>query len=185
MPDPITNKIDPAVVLAKIWEPLKQGSKIYALLDAARDPTIHQKLSALDTSSCRPLFPEPLATELLTVAPYLVQRGRTTDFMKQLIAEGWGNCWGFFVESSVAWEDLQKHLQGMLLVKDEASRSLHFRFYDPRVFRVYLPACNAAELSSVFGPVDRYCIEGETANQLVNFSIANSKLVSETVGLAS
>lgn len=185
MSDPMTNNIDPAVVLTKIWDPLKPGAKIYALLDAARDPAIYQNLSKLDSSSCISLFPEPLATELPTVAPYLVQRGRTTDFLKQLITDGWGKSWGFFLASSATLEDLQKHFQGMLLIKDEAGRSLHFRFYDPRVFSVYLPSCNAAELSSVFGPVDRYCLEGKTANQLVNYSITNSQLVAETIDIVS
>jgi hypothetical protein len=44
-------------------------------------------------------------------------------------------------------------LRTLLRVRDEAGRTLLFRFYDPRVLRAYLPTCTATEWQSVFGPV--------------------------------
>lgn len=48
---------------------------------------------------------------------------------------------------------LRRHLRTLLRVRDEAGRTLMFRFYDPRVLRAYLPTCTSSEWQSVFGPV--------------------------------
>jgi hypothetical protein len=55
------------------------------------------------------------------------------------------------------------------MVHDPDGRRLYFRYYDPRVFRVYLPTCNAEEMEQVFGPVLSYQMEDESARNLLVF----------------
>ena len=43
---------------------------------------------------------------------------------------------------------------------------VYFRFYDPRVLRVYLPTCSSSELKGVFGPVGRFVVEGPEGQAL-------------------
>ncbi|MEN8446404.1 MAG: DUF4123 domain-containing protein, partial [Cyanobacteria bacterium J06555_13] len=92
-----------------------------------------------------------------------------------------GNSWGIFLESFDTLEELQTHLRDLLLVKDETGRSLHFRFYDPRVLRTYLPTCNAAELATFFGPVARFYTEGAAPNQLMHYALEGETLKAETI----
>src|SRR5439155_1286760 len=48
-----------------------------------------------------------------------------------------------------------------------------FRFYDPRVLRIYLPTCNAAEQQFVFGPVLRFLCEEAEPSTLLDFAFRN------------
>ena len=52
-----------------------------------------------------------------------------------------------------------------------------FRYYDPRVLRVYLPTCNFDELQTVFGPVMHFIQEGEVPTELLRFQLTNGSLV--------
>ena len=65
----------------------------------------------------------------------------------------------------------------------EGGAECYFRFYDPRVFRVYLPSCNSTELEDMFGPVTRFFIEGEDRNTLLEYSLAGRKLSQKTIQL--
>lgn len=55
------------------------------------------------------------------------------------------------------------------MVYDAKGTPSYFRYYDPRVLRVYLPACNESELQTVFGPVEGYYVEGKAENQMIEF----------------
>ena len=57
-------------------------------------------------------------------------------------------------ELDATLEELRRHFRKFLKVEDPKGKSLIFRYYDPRVLRVYLPTCNAMELQTVFGPVN-------------------------------
>lgn len=58
-----------------------------------------------------------------------------------MVNAGWGHAWGIFViaQTDVTLEVLFKHFRTLLRVNDEQKRTLVFRFYDPRVLRIYLP----------------------------------------------
>jgi hypothetical protein len=59
-----------------------------------------------------------------------------------------------------------------------------FRYYDPRVMRMFLPVCARDEMQEMFGPVARYVIEGEAANEGVTLSAPGGELVQEPFSLA-
>jgi hypothetical protein len=54
-----------------------------------------------------------------------------------------------------------------------------FRYYDPRVLRVYLPTCTSDELKTVYGPVQQYFAETDTGEGLTRFEVKTGKLVAE------
>ena len=66
---------------------------------------------------------------------------------------------------------------------DEDGKSLYFRYYDPRVFRVFLPTCDREQLGTMFGPVGRYYVEGEKSDSLVQYSLRDGKLIQEDIPL--
>ena len=44
-----------------------------------------------------------------------------------------------------------------------------FRFYDPRVLRVYLPTCTGDEAEEFFGPVPEILAESEDGGSLLSY----------------
>jgi hypothetical protein len=67
------------------------------------------------------------------------------------------------------------------MVYDPQGKPLYFRYYDPRVFRIYLPTCNESELKIVFGPVNSFYVEWEDPNWLIHYVLADGKLVERKV----
>ena len=157
-------------LLAALFAPGPGGAPrdVYAVLDAARDPRIHRWIHAraMDFTS---LYAGALARDLREVAPYLVHLYRGEPFTRELLTLGWGRSWGIFVSADATMEQLRLHFRRFLRVRDEGGRRLLFRWYDPRVLRLYLPTCTAAELETVFGPVDRFFAEDEGGEALLGY----------------
>ena len=58
------------------------------------------------------------------------------------------------------------------------SQKVLFRFYDPRVLRVFLPGCTPKESAQFFGPIKRYFFEGEDPSEVLEYR-------NSTVGIES
>jgi hypothetical protein len=172
MPTPLIEKI-----VNHLWRPVEGefSTGVFALVDAARDEAIYPKISGSGIESAC-LFRGEKARELAWVAPYLISLDRDDPFTAWLLENGWGKSWGIFVESPATFSEMKRHFQSFLTVYDEEGNTLHFRYYDPRVFRAYLPTCNAEELATVFGPVSCYMIEAENASVLQKISGTGGKL---------
>jgi hypothetical protein len=74
---------------------------------------------------------------------------------------------------------LRRHFRTLLIVHDSTAKPLYFRYYDPRVLRVYLPTCNADELSAIFGPVEKYLLEEEQTGAILSFHTNAGALVQQ------
>jgi hypothetical protein len=81
----------------------------------------------------------------------------------------WGNSWGVFLKSDATPRELRKHFRQFLMVQLADGEEVYFRFYDPRVLRVFLPTCTQPESEQFLGPVQSLVIEGETAGELLRF----------------
>lgn len=174
----------PEKIINQIWLSTEKDPalQLYAILDAARDTRIYHKLSEGEVEAVS-LFRGEKARELAAVAPYLLTLERDHAFSEWLFTYGWGNSWGIIVESAADLAQLRRHFQSFIMVYDEAGKPLYFRYYDPRVLRVYFPTCNEKELETVFGPVDSFYVEGEKPDFLIHYFIADSKLVERRVRL--
>ena len=179
----------PAEHLEKIMNHIWQISETdpsfrqYAILDAARDDGIYAKL--LETGmehAC--LFRGAKAQDLATVAPYLVKLDREDPVTRWVLDRGWGNSWGIFVESATDHRALLRHFQSLVMIYDEDGKPLYFRYYDPRVLRVYLPTCNETELATVFGPVSSYYLEDEEPERMISYAFAQGELVERKIQLS-
>jgi hypothetical protein len=78
---------------------------------------------------------------------------------------------------------VRRHLRGFLIVHDPDGKPLYFRYYDPRVLRVFLSTCNAAELQEMFGPLSWYAVEAETPENLLLFQVKEGNLAVKTIAL--
>src|SRR5688572_28730930 len=143
------------------------GTSVWAVLDAARDERIYIALmfSRLEYLC---LYSGDLPEVLKRAAPSLVELSPTYTFTAPLNERSWGSGWGIVLRTSDA-TNLRHHLRSFLRVQDEQGRKLIFRYYDPRVLRVYLPTCNKHELETVYGPVDSYLMEDEHGENLIEY----------------
>ena len=71
------------------------------------------------------------------------------------------------------------HFRKFLIIETDDFTKLYFRFYDPRVLRIFLPTCSANQLEELFGPVDRFICEDEDADFALVFSLSKGKLITE------
>lgn len=166
-----------AGLIEALWRPdLPAASKIYAVLDGARDRRIYGALIGSAQEQCC-LYRGDLPWQLALAAPYLVELDSDDKLTNQIIDQGWGNAWGIFLNTTVSMERLRKHLRKFLRVADEHGKPMLFRYYDPRVLRVYLPTCWPEELRTFFGPIDRFVLEGDTREELHQYAFNGQKLV--------
>ena len=129
----------------------------YHLLDAARMGFIMdtaRQLNPVHDSLYRGRSEEVLAS----IAPYLFQYESGSEFDAWL-QENYGDSWGVGVVSDASMDVLHKHFRKFLLVKTDDGKELYFRFYDPRVLRVFLPSCDAVQLAEFFGPIQQFSVE--------------------------
>ena len=150
--------------LAAVSEPL------FALLDAARS---YQVLEILRPSGeqYQSLYEGPQGEELADWAPYLVALPAGSPLREALVREGWGQSWGVYLTCPLSFAEVRKHFRKFLLVKSqEDGRTLYFRFYDPRVLRLFLPTCNATEAAEFFGPIREFLMEAADPGSLLRFT---------------
>ena len=135
--------------LRRILWPKGHRPDIWAIVDAAQDQQVYWTLTnSFLPHSC--LFAGALPEALEMAAPYLVQLDPEDKFTAYL-ARNLGRNLAIFLQTDASLRDLRRHLRTFLTVKDTSGRRMLFRYYDPRVLRVYLPTCSATELQTVFG----------------------------------
>lgn len=148
---------------------------IWMILDGARSIDIFRMLLACHLEySC--LYSGTVTSELEIAAPYLVQLDHGYKDTHQFIRRAWGNSWGVFLRSETSLKKLRRHLREFLIVRDERGNRLVFRYYDPRVLRVYLPTCTKSELRTVFGAVDCFWAEGEGPEKMLEYRFRDREL---------
>src|ERR1044072_7419492 len=136
----------------------EEGAKVYAALDGASCENLLQMFFKFEPEYVC-LYQGDLEPDMAEVAPYLVRLERDTPFIDWLLEAGWGNHYGIF---AVAFSDLKQtrqHFRKFLTVYDSKGKPMLFRYYDPRVLRIYLPTCNAQELEQFFGNLEFLFIE--------------------------
>jgi hypothetical protein len=159
-------------------------ANLYAILDAARDPAIYQGLRRLSAAEqVTSLYQGPTARELAGVAPYLVSLGATDYVFDWIWSRGWGGSWGIFLWSLVSPETLRAHFRRLTMVRGPDGDRMLFRFYDPRVLRVFAPGCDAAQVKELFGPVARFMIEDEDGGAIITVQPRGDRVLTETVPL--
>jgi pSer/pThr/pTyr-binding forkhead associated (FHA) protein len=145
-----------------------QAEPLFALLDAAREPKVLELLRGSGEEH-RSLYEGPKGEELANWAPYVVRLPAHSRLLEALARESWGKCWGVYFTSARSLAEVRKHFRHFLMAKLADGRDVYFRFYDPRVLRVYLASCDAAETTQFFGPIGSYLMEAKEPATLLRF----------------
>jgi hypothetical protein len=165
-------------IYRRLWSPLAPGSRVYAIVDGARNEKVYPAVKDC-VLNYKCLYIGNLPAELQQVAPYLVQLEKEDYFTANLVLNGWEDHWGIYFSASAQIENLHHHLRRFLTVVDETGKQLVFRYYDPRVLRVFLPTCNSSELNEMFGPVEEFIVPGQESSTLLRFRLEDGGLVQE------
>lgn len=90
--------------------------------------------------------------------------------MGRVLGDAWGDAWGVWARSDASFDDVQRHMRRFLRVQGDDGRRMLFRWYDPRVLRVYLPSCTPDERRIFHGPVRAYVTEGHAPRSAMRFA---------------
>jgi uncharacterized protein DUF4123 len=156
----------------------KEDAAVYAVLDGASIPKLLGTLHEQKPEFCC-LYPGELKPDMAAVAPYLVRLESGKAFTEQILKEGWGAHWGVLIVSGGDLRALRDHFREFHKVELPDQRTVIFRYYDPRVLRIFLPVCNEPELTQFFGPVKRFVVEGDLPDTGVQFTFTGQALKSE------
>ena len=148
----------------QFWPHGDSRRDIWAVLDCARDSSAARfVMHSGSESEC--LFAGELDPDLRLASPFLIRVEFDDRKSIRMIEESWGASWGIFLKADLGVKTLRRHLRTLLRVRDPQGKFLLFRYYDPRVLRVYVPECTAAELAVFTGPVAKWwaedCLEGD------------------------
>ncbi len=142
----------------------------YILLDAARmDERIETAIKLNEENVT--LFNGKREEYLRVVSPFLFKYSKQKGFASWVEKEGWGKAWGVFVFTEEPMVQVQKHFRKLINVRNETGEIMYFRFYDPRVLRIFLPTCDKVQLEEFFGPVEKFIAEDEDPNYALIYSL--------------
>jgi Domain of unknown function (DUF4123) len=171
------------VELKRLLEP-PQGTKLYGIIDGASMPDF---LYLAEDSELKHecLFAGELAPEVERAAPHLIELTPQAELTQKWWQEGWGEHWGilFHVSADESFKAVRRHFRRFLRVQLPDKSHVLFRYYDPRVFRQYLPTCNLVEANTIFGPVSRYFAEDKDPNTLLRFQPSIDGVVAQRLPL--
>jgi hypothetical protein len=154
----------PAFINARV---LEKKVNVYCILDGASDNTIYPMLKSnkwdyfcLYKKNVH-FEGERMVDELAATAPYLLKLDPDKMSVESIVRERMGKSQMIIFESPAPIEKLLDHCSSMLKAMDEDGKVINFRYYDPRILRVYLPTCTDEESYIFFGDIDTVWADGE------------------------
>jgi hypothetical protein len=131
-------------------EQLAPGGYLFAIVDPCETPEILEKTAEIGSKAI-PLFQGTRYEHYTSVSPYLVSVDpQVCDWIFVALRD---TCWGIFLLTKANAAELYQHFQQFLSVQLPDGSVCFFRYYDPRILKVYLRSCNVHELAEFFGPV--------------------------------
>ena len=148
---------------------LTEGSTpLFAILDGARERSIARRVRASGLPH-QSLYEGEAGEELAPFGPYLIALPEDLQALEPWIRETWGKSSGVYLASREPFAVVRRHLRRFLKVQLEDGRTVYFRFYDPRVLRLFLPNCTYEEWIDFFGPIASYLVESDGGHELLRF----------------
>jgi hypothetical protein len=150
---------------------------LYAVVDACQAPELIELARSQYGQPNRMLFKGKAASleEVELFAPFFISIDPETDFLDHWITYCGENA-GVLFTTAAPPVRIFRHLRKIFVVQDEGGQEHFFRFYDPRVLRVYLPTCSREELRTFFGPIQAFYVDGKEPSKLVKFGIESEDL---------
>lgn len=175
---------DPKAMAEKLLQAiqLQPGERLFGVVDGAQDLELAYEAKCLYGQEITSLFEGNMAAGAADVAPYLVPIDPASGYLENW-ARRWGKNAGILLTTTAEPARLHAHLRSIFVVQDEQGQQFFFRYYDPRVLRVYLPTCTMEELMTFCGPIRCVLIEDAKIDGMLRFSAAPVGLTVDEVPL--
>lgn len=156
------------------------AGQMYGVLDCSRDPALYEHAVRLAPHGAACLFEGRLAEEVLRVSPFVVELAPADPLSRQWRTLGWGQAWGILLSSRSGLGAVRRRLRHFTQAKLPSGEGpVLFRFWDPRVFRVYLPLVEPAEVGAWFEDIDRYVVETEDGKGSIRYALKGGALAAQ------
>ena len=120
----------------------------YAVVDLASSVALRPVVPRLLSSVAEPLLARTLPLQLLQVGPWLVDLAGAPEVARTIAGYGAGVPWGYFLHADVDIVSLRQSLRKFNLAKlPDHPREVLFRYWDPRVLRIFLAQAPAVQRS--------------------------------------
>ncbi len=129
----------------------------YAVVDAAQDDKLHGLIKQSSSYVC--LFAGKVPDVLAAASPHLVKMVPGEPLFEAWKTEGRGRNWGIMCQSPRPIEVLRRHFRQFLQVKKPDGMMVLFRYFDPRVFNVYVRNATPEEQAPWFEGITLYSVE--------------------------
>lgn len=164
----------PGSLLANLRARFRRESpeQLYALVDGAQSYEL-ALMGRLMGHRLYTLFAGGLARVSAHVGPLLVEIGEPSGFLQKW-TEHIGRNAGVLFETTADLDTVVSQLRSVFIATDEERNEYFFRFYDPRVFRTFLPTCREEELREFFGPIAAWIVEADGAPEYGVYTLGAS-----------
>jgi len=156
------------------------NNRDYILLDGARLEANLYAAKELNKKHIS-LYKGSVDEDLADVGPYLFTFDKQSEFGNWCVSNGWGEAWGVILVTSADIEICVRYFKSILMVKTEEGQELYFRFYDPRVLKIFLPTCDKKQIIEFFGPIESFIVEGDTKEEAIRLWQQNGILNQEVL----
>jgi hypothetical protein len=144
--DGITGKMDTTKT-----EPFR-----YAVIDLAIAKGLRTGIAGLLPTAAEPLLAHKFPQDLLMVGPWLVRLSKAPAIKETLSEMAADVPWGYYVHSTFDIVSLRHSLRRFNLVQiPSVEREVLFRYWDPRVMRVFLDIATRKQRAKMFELIDQ------------------------------
>lgn len=151
-----------------------EASCNFVVLDGAISPAVRDLLNQAGVFY-QSLYEGEQASDLASFGPYLAEIQKGGKLVPFLIKVGWGKSWGIFLNTQTGFVETRKHLRHFLMVDIEGGERVIFRFYDPRVMRVFIPSCNPEQRREFFGQIQHILVESDPETIVHRYSVGTDE----------
>ena len=128
-------------------------NQAYLLLDGALIDNLPERL--LDqgaNTTFQPLYQHTAYSELADIGPILVPISPNSP-LAHIFAREWSATAGIWLESEVDEASVLHHLRSLIHVRVEGDVTVLFRYYDPRITRLWLTGLEPQARDRLMGPI--------------------------------
>ena len=158
------------------------ATALYAIVDPASEPALYEHAARLEPASAACLFEGRIAPQLKQVSPHLVELAPGDPLSALWQREGWGKAWGIFLTSSLGLMQVRRRLRHFTQARLPSGEGpVLFRFWDPRVLRVYMPLVEPDQAAEWFKGIESFTAESEDGKGSFRYALRGGAVAVEAV----
>ena len=148
------------------------GTFRYAVIDLASAPSLRPTVPRLLSSIAEPLLARTMPLQLLQVGPWLVHLADAPEVATTLSTLG-TSPWGYYLHSKVDIVSLRQALRKFNLAQlPDIPREVLFRYWDPRVLRIFLDHATPVQRARFLEWIDHVeWADGTTRHKSAEFGL--------------